>query len=200
MAVLKYFDNLPTVVYTKNGNSILYTNLLARASVRPSILQNSLIYYEYDIQDSDTPEIIASKYYDDPFRFWMVLLPNNRFDPQWDWPLDSIVFKNYLEDKYPNINTQNLLSHYEKVITQTELTSNRKVTFSVRVDQQTWDSIVESKSIVSTATGQVEIVITKRSVSVYDYEYNLNEKKRKIKLINAAYADQLEKELLELMA
>lgn len=197
---LKYFDNLPKIVYKKNGNSVLYTNLLARASVRPTILQNSLIYYEYDIQDSDTPEIIAAKYYDDPFRFWMVLLPNNILDAQWDWPLESTVFKSYLENKYPNINTQNLLNHYEKVITQKELTTNRKVTFSVRVDQVTWDSIVESKSIVTTATGQVEIVTTKRSVSVYDYEYNLNEKKRKIKLINAAYADQLEKELLELMA
>jgi hypothetical protein len=200
MGSLRYFDTLPTVVYTKNGNSILYTNLLARASVRPAILQNSSIYYEYDIQESDTPEIIAAKYYDDPFRFWMVLLPNNILDAQWGWPLESIVFKNYIESKYPNVNTQNLLNHYEKVITQTELTTNRKVTFSVRVDQETWDSTVESKSIVTTATGQVEIVTTKRSVSVYDYEYNLNEKKRKIKLINAAYADQLEKELLELMA
>ncbi len=200
MGSLRYFDTLPTVVYTKNGNSILYTNLLARASVRPAILQNSSIYYEYDIQESDTPEIIAAKYYDDPFRFWMVLLPNNILDAQWGWPLESIVFKNYMESKYPNVNTQNLLNHYEKVITQTELTTNRKVTFSVRVDQETWDSTVESKSIVTTATGQVDIVITKRSVSVYDYEYNLNEKKRKIKLINAAYADQLEKELLELMA
>lgn len=200
MGSLRYFDTLPTVVYTKNGNSILYTNLLARASVRPAILQNSSIYYEYDIQESDTPEIIAAKYYDDPFRFWMVLLPNNILDAQWGWPLESIVFKNYMESKYPNVNTQNLLNHYEKVITQTELTTNRKVTFSVRVDQETWDSTVESKSIVTTATGQVEIVITKRSISVYDYEYNLNEKKRKIKLINAAYADQLEKELLELMA
>ncbi len=199
MGSLRYFDTLPTVVYTKNGNSILYTNLLARASVRPAILQNSSIYYEYDIQESDTPEIIAAKYYDDPFRFWMVLLPNNILDAQWGWPLESIVFKNYMESKYPNVNTQNLLNHYEKVITQTELTTNRKVTFSVRVDQETWDSTVESKSIVTTATGQVEIVITKRSVSVYDYEYNLNEKKRKIKLIKAAYADQLEKELLELM-
>lgn len=172
MGSLRYFDTLPTVVYTKNGNSILYTNLLARASVRPAILQNSSIYYEYDIQESDTPEIIAAKYYDDPFRFWMVLLPNNILDAQWGWPLESIVFKNYMESKYPNVNTQNLLNHYEKVITQTELTTNRKVTFSVRVDQETWDSTVESKSIVTTATGQVEIVITKRSVSVYDYEYN----------------------------
>ena len=51
MATLKYFDNLPKILYTKNGVSILYTNLIARASVRPSILKNPLIYYEYDIQD-----------------------------------------------------------------------------------------------------------------------------------------------------
>ncbi len=78
MGSLRYFDTLPTVVYTKNGNSILYTNLLARASVRPAILQNSSIYYEYDIQESDTPEIIAAKYYDDPFEGFVYVYRNKQ--------------------------------------------------------------------------------------------------------------------------
>lgn len=199
MPTVKYFQNLPKVVYTKNGSSILYTNLLARASVRPSILKNPLVYYDYDIQDSDTPEIIAFKYYGDVYRFWMVLLPNNVLDPQWDWPMESIVFNNYLEKKYLNVNTKNVLHHYEKTITQRDLNTNRKTTFSIYVDEDTWDNTVESVNLIQTATGQVERTITKKSVSVYDYEEYLNESKRKIKLINSVYAEQLETEITELM-
>lgn len=199
MPTVKYFQNLPKVVYTKNGSSILYTNLLARASVRPSILKNPLVYYDYDIQDSDTPEIIAFKYYGDVYRFWMVLLPNNILDPQWDWPMESIVFNNYLEKKYLNVNTKNVLHHYEKTITQRDLNTNRKTTFSIYVDEDTWDNTVESVNLIQTATGQVERTITKKSVSVYDYEEYLNESKRKIKLINSVYAEQIESEITELM-
>lgn len=199
MPSVKYFQNLPKVVYTKNGNSVLYTNLLARASVRPSILKNPLVYYDYDIQDSDTPEIIAFKYYGDVYRFWMVLLPNNILDPQWDWPMESIVFNNYLEKKYLNVNTKNVLHHYEKTIAQRDLNTNRKTTFSIYIDEDTWDNTVESVNLIQTATGQVERTITKKSVSVYDYEEYLNESKRKIKLINSVYAEQLETEITELM-
>lgn len=199
MPTIKYFQNLPKIVYTKNGTSILYTNLLARASVRPSILRNPLVYYDYDIQDSDTPEIIAFKYYNDIYRFWMVLLPNNILDPQWDWPMESIVFNDYLVKKYPNVNTKNVLHHYEKIIVQKDSTTNRKTTFSLYVDEDTWDNTVEGVSIISTATGQVERTTTKRSVSVYDYEEYLNENKRKIKLINSLYTEQLEFEISELM-
>jgi hypothetical protein len=130
----------------------------------------------------------------------MVLLPNNILDPQWEWPLSSRLFEEYLQKKYPNINTQGLLHHYEKTIAQTELTTNKKTIFSVQLDQTSWDSTVEGKTIVQTATGLVEVVVTKKSVSAYDYESFLNEKRRSIKLINSAYTEQIETEMLELMA
>jgi hypothetical protein len=172
---------------------------LARASVRPSILRNSLIYYEYDIQDSDTPEIIAAKYYNDVYRFWMVLLPNNILDPQWDWPMESIVFQNYLTKKYPGENTKSLLHHYEKTLTQKDLTSGKVTVFTVVIDEDMWDNTVEQTQIIQVAGNQVEVKTTKKSVSVYDYEDFINAKKRKIRLINSSYAGQLEDEISELM-
>ena len=66
---------------------------MARASVIPSVLNNALVYYSYDVQDGDTPEIIAYKYYGDVNRFWIVLYCNQLNDPQWDWPLSSNKFK-----------------------------------------------------------------------------------------------------------
>ena len=74
---MQYFNSLPKVVYTdKNNNRTLYTNLMSRASVVPGVLNNILSFYEYDIQDQDTPEIVAHKYYGDINRFWIILYCN----------------------------------------------------------------------------------------------------------------------------
>ena len=99
---MKYFNSLPKVVYIdKNNIKTIYTNLMARASVSPKVMKNLLVYYDYDIQDLDTPEIIAHKYYGDINRFWIVLYCNQINDPQWDWPLSSIKFEKYVANKYP---------------------------------------------------------------------------------------------------
>ena len=64
---MQYFNTLPKVIYTTNGVSNIYTNLMSRVSVVPSFLKNPAIYYQYDIQETDTPEIIAAKYYGDSY-------------------------------------------------------------------------------------------------------------------------------------
>ena len=63
---MQYFNSLPKIRYVDQNNvTTVYTNLMARASVIPSVLNNALVYYSYDVQDGDTPEIIAYKYYED---------------------------------------------------------------------------------------------------------------------------------------
>ena len=90
---MQYFDTLPKIIKTDaTGNSLLMTNLMARASVIPSLLQNPAVFYQYDIQDGDTPEIVAYKYYGDVYRYWMIFYCNQIIDPQWDWPLNNQQF------------------------------------------------------------------------------------------------------------
>jgi len=105
---MQYFSTLPKIVsYDPSGNKIAAVNLLVRSSVIPSLLDNPALYYEYDIQEGDTPEIIASKYYNDPYRYWMVLFANQLLDPQWDWPLTYSQFEAYLNDKYASVAANN---------------------------------------------------------------------------------------------
>ncbi len=74
---MQYFDTLPKIIQTDNvGISRVFTNLLARASIIPDVLKNPLVYYSYDIQEGDTPETIAYKYYGDSYRYWIVLFAN----------------------------------------------------------------------------------------------------------------------------
>ena len=198
---MKYFATLPKVVYTdKTGVSKVMTNLMARASIKPTFLDSPVIYYKYDIQDGDTPEIIAHKYYGDVYRYWIVLYVNQILDPQWGWPVTMNTFDSYINDKYSNINVYNTPHHYEKIITQFDNGTNTTTTHKLVIDEYTYNNLVDSTSTASFPPGKVTINVTKNVVSLYDYELNLNESKRNINILNSNYVNQLETELTDLMA
>jgi len=197
---MQYFDTLPKVIYTQNGVSSVYTNLLARVSVIPEILKDPLIYYTYDIQEGDTPEIIAHKYYGDSYRYWIVLFANELLDPQWDWPMTSKVFEQYLAEKYPSINVYSEIEYYEKVITQYDTNTQTTTVNKVRINQSTYNSLpITQTSTYTLPTGPVTITTERNAVSVYDYELDLNEAKRNIKILNSIYVNQFEEQFKELL-
>jgi hypothetical protein len=196
---MKYFNTLPKIVTTDyNNNTIVLTNLLARASLVNNYLDNPLMFYTYDIQEGDTPEIIAHKYYDDSYRYWIVLVSNQILDPQWNWPLSSGDFNKYIVDKY-TINPYSTVHHYEKIITQFDVATKTTTENIVVVDQETYNLVDEDTQTVSLPTGSVVITTTKRGVSIYDYEQDLNESKRNIKLLNKTYMNNFESQFYKLM-
>jgi hypothetical protein len=198
---MKYFSNLPKILYAnQNGSSVLYTNLMARASIKENLLNNTLLYYTYDIQEGDTPEIIAHKYYGDVYRYWIILLTNQIMDPQWSWPLSGRSFEKYLQEKYGNNDPTDTVHHYEKIITTTDTVTKTKTVNYVTIDEETYDTMANTENGYSLPNGDIVIVqVQKNIVSNYEYEFNLNESRRNIKILNVAYANQLEQELEELM-
>lgn len=198
---MKYFETIPKVIYTdKLGNSKIMTNLMARASIKPTMLDNPVIFYKYDIQEGDTPEIVAHKYYGDVYRYWIVLYVNQILDPQWGWPIKSGVFDSYIVDKYPNIDVYNTVHHYEKIVTQVDSGTNTTTTNTLVIDEFTYNNLVQSTKSVTFPTGIVTITTTPNVVSLYNYELSLNESKRNIKILNSFYVNQLETEFSDLMA
>ena len=205
---MQYFDTLPKIIHTNNnGVSTIMTNLMARVSILPEVLKNPMVYYKYDVQDGDTPEIVAYKYYDDPYRYWIVLFANKMLDPQWDWPLNSLQFNEYVNDKYGN--TLSNLHHYEKVITKTTrgTDEDQTVTEKFTISDEEFLGLLYSHPFgidpVRTfplSTGVVDITIQPTPITNYEYEMNLNESKRNINILNSKYVDQLEKEFQDLMS
>lgn len=195
---MNYFQTLPKLIVRDKQTSQITTNILTRVNIISTLLENPLIFYSYDIQDSDTPEIIAHKYYGSVDRFWMVLFSNEMLDPQWDWPLTNKVFDSYMNAKYTPTE-QEALHHYEKTVTNTTLPEGIITSETFTISEEEYDSLVESSETYSTITGDVNITISKNVVNNYTYEYNLNESKRKIKLLNKSYATRLETEFTKLM-
>lgn len=196
---MKYFETLPKIVITENKVSKVLTNLLARTNVIQGLINNPLLFYTYDIQESDTPEIIAHKYYDDIERYWIVLLVNQIFDAQWNWPLESRVFNDYLTSKYSTGELEEA-HHYEKIITKTDNTSNTTTTEKITIGSEEYDSLIETATTYTLPSGTVTVEITKQIVNNYEYEVELNESKRNIKLLNNNYVQEIESELFNLMS
>jgi Base plate wedge protein 53 len=198
---MKYFNVLPKIVSKdKNNVSTIATNLLARASLIPNVLLDPMTYYQYDIQEGDTPEIIAHKYYGDSYRYWIVLLANKIVDPQWDWPVESRIFDSYVEGKYPNRNIYTSLHHYEKIETffnKKEVSTN---TIRTYLTETAYNNLIPSERTLNFSQGDVVVTTEKRTVNLYTYEYELNESKRTIKLLNEKYVRQVESELKSLMS
>jgi hypothetical protein len=200
---MQYFDNLPYVQYTDaTGNSTVYRNLLSRVQIIPSIINNPLLYYTYDLKDGDTPEIVAEKYYGDPYQYWVVLYTNQMLDPQWDWPLNYLNFQNYINDKYTNqgIDPYATVQAYLKTITQENTTYNTTIMNTVEISETEYNAGTPSSATLNVGPDTVNFTITYSTLSYFQYEYNLNEAKRTIKLLNKDYLNQIQKEFVNLMS
>lgn len=201
---MRYFDSLPNIVTTDvKNNSVVMKNLLVRTQLIPELSKNPLLFYKYSVQEGDTPEIVADKYYGDSYRFWMVLYGNsNVVDPQFDWPLTSSQFLDYLKEKYKTAAggeqyvlayTQSTVHHYEKITTTIEETTKTEAIKTVEVDFQTYQALTDSTTTKTFSNGSsVTLRQSKRAVSIYTYESEKNESKRDINLIDSNYINQLE--------
>lgn len=212
----KFFARYPKVVYSLNDatNLDVVTNITTRVKIIDKYLTNSLSYYEYDVQEGDTPEIIAHKFYDDVERHWIVLHANNMIDPMFDWPMNYTNFIKYLDDKYGPLASSGqtgtdyakaTVHKYQKIVTKTDGYGNSNVdTINIGdnndLGAQAYANTASSTRTVSLPNSQsVTYKVEPKIQYIYDYEDELNESKRKIKLIRKEYIPQIEEELKSLL-
>lgn len=202
---MKYFQFFPKVYYDAYGTSPptldIVTKITSRFKFRDAILNNSMVYYEYNVQDSDSPEIIAHKYYGDPNRHWVILLTNKIINPWYDWPLDSERFNNFILAKYGSLaNATNTVDHYEKTISKTDSATGITTDFTYNIDLATYTALpLTSETTVNLSDGSVVSILTTKSVvSAYEAEVTKNESRRLIKIIDKLYIPQIEVELRNL--
>lgn len=96
---MSYFNHFPLVRY----NNELQVNLTRRVAIDDTFRTNPAYFIDYSIQESDTPEIIADKIYDDATLAWVVLSMNNIVDMFEEWPLDYYSLQQYTLNKYSNV-------------------------------------------------------------------------------------------------
>ncbi len=209
----KYFNYFPKALYSSNTRTSgldEITNITARFGFEQSLKENSSAFYKYDLQEGDTPEIVAAKFYDSPERHWIVLMFNDIYDPQYDWPLQYSTFIEYVDKKYSAnnyadtantsvtglswaMNVTNVHAYY-KVVTRTNF-DNISIIEKLEVDANTWANVAPTTTSYTLQDGStITQAITKEKQSYYDYENELNENKRSIKLLKPEFVSAVEKE------
>lgn len=123
MTVSPYFDLFPKIQYDIDGHGAKteeVTNIFKRMGILKSVLSNASSYVLYEVEENDTPEILAEKMYNDAGAGWIILYANKIIDPQFDWPLSDEAFRKYIIEKYGSVATaQTTYHHYEKVVETT---------------------------------------------------------------------------------
>ena len=203
----KFFNYFPKTVYSlDNTNNVdTVTSIVSRFSFENSFRDNTSVYYEYNIQDSDTPEIIASKFYGDSEKHWVVLMLNNIVDPQFDWPLDQRTIISYMNEKYSaNASVgqsgvtwaQANIHSYYKVETRTTNSTNTDLQTKIQVDANTNANVAATTTNLTLDDGNsITIKVSKETKSYYDYVIEQNETKRTIKLLKPEFVSPIEDEL-----
>jgi hypothetical protein len=203
----KYFNYFPKTFYTisENSNNVdVVTNITSRFGFEQSFKNNSAVYYEYNVQDSDTPEIIANKFYGSSERHWAVLMINDIVDPQFDWPLDQRTFISFVDEKYTaNANSgqsgiswaQSNIHSYYKVETRTSNLTGSELLSKLQIDANTYANVAISTTNSTLSDGNsITIKVSKETKSYYDYEVEENEAKRTIKLLKPEFVSSIEEE------
>jgi hypothetical protein len=220
---MKYLKLLPKIYYdvADNSNFNYVTNLSSSASIENKFLENTAVYYTYDIRDGDTPDNLAAKFYNSSERYWIILMMNNIVDPQYDWPLQYDQFNEYVDYKYSQseyadtnekgegirwakntvANVDNYHSFY-KVITKT--VEGVTTVTKLPVDANTYYNNEEymqngvNGEILLHSGSFLTYSYSKEIKTYYDYEYELNESKREIKILKQDFVSVLENEIKEL--
>jgi hypothetical protein len=219
-----YFAQMPQILYTFSEDLFNYqsvVNIFARVKILDSILQNSLVYYEYPVKDSDTAPVIAFKYYGDALRHWIVYFANQVIDPYFDMPLNQNDLENNLIVAYGSLaNAQATLYEVTQYVNVTTSfmgsfntvsypsTLQQPYTFNFKtsqlepvtlptidhplLDQGSTTVELPDGSLVTTSTVWV-------ATNAYDYFTNQNETKRTIQLLDSQYAAPVEQQFQSLM-
>ena len=204
----KYFNLFPKLFYSYNDTSVdVATNLTAKFKFDDNILNNAIAFYEYEVQDGETPEMIASKIYNDSEKHWVILMANDIVNPQIEWLMDTKTLTLYIDEKYKaNANTSNNetglswsrsnIHSYYKVETKTNDLTKKKVITKIQIDQNTHVNLTSSTTNYKVGSGEYFTVkIEKEAQSYYDYEVGENEKKRSIKVLKREVVNVLDSEL-----
>lgn len=169
-----YFNMFPQIAYDIKGDGEVkaVTNILKRLALRNELLNDYTIFDRYDVEEGETPESIADLVYGDVNLHWIVCYANNIVDRYHDWPMRSMQFLSYVNDKYSNPNG---IHHYE--ITQQSGSTKVKV------------NIGPDNTDHSGAT----------AITNFEYEEELQNQKRQIRLIDPSFITEIVSEFQERM-
>ena len=156
--------------YPYSGKHTIVTDIFRRVHL-DKFFKNKLTLTSYYINDGETPELVADKFYGSSKYHWLVIVANNIADVKREWPISQRSLVAYVDGKY---GTDNRTDVHHYVMAED---------LDVIVD---WDT-------VKVASGEY------KAVTNMDYESDLNDKKRQIHLLRVEFLRDITAQYLRLV-
>ena len=110
---MAYFNRFPVVTgYEIIGRTFDAMDITRRTGFLQGIQNNEALYIEHEVQEGESPIVLADRMYDDSNLYWIIMMFNNVHDISADWPLDNVSLNRYIERKYDNPYD---IHHYESI-------------------------------------------------------------------------------------
>lgn len=181
---MAYFSAHGNVWYTMpDGTQITVNDLTVFANFKPSWKTSDNLHIEHQIRDGDTPSILSNRLYDSVEFWWTILLLNDIYDMEEQWPKNYEDLNLYISNKYPNQNKNDIHHYIDPNGLIVDLIS-QKIKYGVSTDS----AAIEAGGLEPITIEEYETAINenKRNIVLIDPDY--------ISLVNREYEDQLTSE------
>jgi len=110
MTINRYFENFPIINYANTQ----VVDITKRVAVLDSVLGNPYAFHAYEISEFERPDQFSNRYYEDPFKSWILYLTNRITDPLNEWYMQQNELEQLCENKYSSLfNAQNKIKYYQ---------------------------------------------------------------------------------------
>jgi hypothetical protein len=209
----KYYPKTEYYIDEDSSSVDTLTNLTTFFSFEQDFKNNSVVFNKYSIQENETPEILAHKFYGSSEKHWIILLMNDIVNPLSDWPLPSTSLEKYIDVKYraaSYANNSNVgagttwarTNTYGYFVTESKKNSKNEVVDSVtyQVNAATYANTSTNTSTYTLRSGDVyTFLVSKETKTYYQYEDELNESKREIKILKPDFVGTVDQEFRNIM-
>ena len=180
---MAYFNRVPEILYLKydknpeDGTYITIRNIFARIKLIDDIVPGSTILEDYFVEDGQRPDTVSMDFYRDPGFDWIIMMINNIKNLYSDWPMTKVVFEEYVNSKYDDVEG---IHHYETV----EQTYEGEVILPGGLE------VGEAYRFITPEGNTLSAEDSRGKVSNYIYELRKNDKKREIYILRPAFIDE----------
>jgi hypothetical protein len=156
------------------------TNIINSILVKYHPATNTTQFLYHTVKDGETPEVLAHKYYGNPYFHWIIILMNNIVDPNYDWPLDPQKFNAMMTNRYGSGN-EDKVHHFTDQ-------NGKRLDEVAALDAQEYFDI----------NGNYPVNVL--PVSNREYEIEKNDEKREIKILRSRYLNEFVNQFEDLMS
>ena len=175
-----YFKNLGNVWFTlPSGEVVLINDITKFANIIDEYRHNPKLHLNYTIRDFDRPELLSYKLYDTVNYWWTIILLNEMWDFDNQWPLTDNQLPTFIREKYP-LNNFNDIHHYETI--DGYIADLESLSFIHKIN-------------IEDVAGTFDLT----PITIEEYEIKKNEEKRHIKLVDPDRITKLINDFNEVM-